>query len=128
MKSGYWLPVHVSEWLDRLYDVVARAGTDRFSIVYRLYSTWDGPVRYVGRSDQPFGRASGHYSKVWFDGIHEELGARIIWVDFCYIMGRGRFRESYEEECRRYHYEDPYLNTNHPAKLSESCACPVCGY
>lgn len=85
MKSVYWQPVHVSEWLDRLYDVVTRAGTDRFSIVYRLYSTWDGPVRYVGRSDQPFGRASGHYSMIWFDGIHEELGARIVWVDFCYI-------------------------------------------
>jgi hypothetical protein len=109
-------------------DVIARAGTENFSIVYRFYSTYDGPVRYVGRSDKPFSRAEGHYNKIWFDGIHEELGGRIAWVDFCYITGRRRFRESYEEECRKFHYYNPILNINHPAKLRASWTCPICGY
>jgi hypothetical protein len=126
MKSAYWKPVHISEWVDRLDDVATRAGTGRFSVVYRFYSTYDGPVRYVGRSDDPFSRAEEHCYQIGTDGIHEWLGGRVAWVDFCYFIGRERFRESYEEECRKYHHDEPDLNINHPAKLYQSYECPVC--
>jgi len=126
VKSRYWKPVHITEWLDRLREAETRAGTSKFSIVYRFYSTIDGPVRYVGRSDNPFSRESGYYYKVGIYGIQEQLGGRVTWVDFSYITSLGRFKESYEEECRQYHRHQPDLNSVHPAKLRPSWKCPIC--
>ncbi len=128
VKSRYWTPVHITEWLDRLREAATRARTAKFSIVYRFYSTIDGPVQYVGRSDNPFSRESGHYYRVGVYGIHKRIGGRVTWVDFLYITGRWRFIESYEEECRQYHYHQPDLNVIHPAKIRRSWKCPVCGY
>lgn len=131
VKSRFWEPVHITEWVDRLNEAETRAstraGTTKFSIVYRFYSTIDGPVRYVGRSDNPFSRESGHYYNVGVYGIHEQIGGRVTWVDFMYITGPGRFKKSYEEECRQYHRHQPDLNTVHPAKRARtSWECPIC--
>ena len=126
-KSRYWKIIHIDDWLDRLEEAATRAGTRDFSIVYRFYSTKGGPVRYVGRSDNPFSRESGHYYSIGVYGIHERLGGRVTWVDFMYITGPGRFRESYEEECRQYHIHEPDLNIIHPAKRYPSWKCPICG-
>jgi len=126
-KSGYWRKVRISDWFDRLASVSRRVEGKGFSIVYRFYSTEHGPVKYVGRSDSPFSRASGHYYGIGVYGIHSGLGGRVTWVDFRYIVGQGRYKASYEEECRQYHWHWPDLNTNHPAKRHWSWACPVCG-
>lgn len=126
VKSRYWTPVYITEWFDRLREATTRARTTKFSIVYRFYSTFDGPVRYVGRSDNPFSRESGHYYCVGIYGIHERIGGRVTWVDFLYITGRRRFAESYEEECKQYHNHQPDLNAIHPARLRLSWKCPVC--
>lgn len=126
MKSRYWNLVHITEWIDRLKEAKTRARTTKFSIVYRFYSTIDGPVRYAGRSDNPFSRESGHYYNIGVYGIHAYISGRVTWVDFMYITGRERFKESYEEECRQYHRHQPDLNVSHPAKLRPSWKCPVC--
>lgn len=126
VRSRYWQPVHIAEWFSRLEEACTRARTSEFSIVYRFYSTVWGSVRYVGRSDNPFSRESGHYFNVGVYGIHERLGGRVTWVDFMYITGLERFRESFEEECKQFHYHEPELNTNHPAKLDPFWECPIC--
>lgn len=123
--SNYWKPVKIFDWYNRLCEVETRAGTDKFSIVYRFYSTEYGPVRYVGRSDSPFNRENRHFYQIRDYGIHERLGGRIFLVDFMYITGKGRFRKSYEEECKQYHIYGPDLNINHPHSNHHSWKCQL---
>lgn len=127
MSSKYWKPVKILDWRYRLYEVETRAGTNEFSIVYRFYSTKNGPVRYVGRSDSPISRSHSHRSQIGDYGIHEYLEGKVSWVDFKYFTGRSRFKEVYEEECRQWHDHDPNLNINHPHKKYKSWKCPSCG-
>jgi len=84
----YWKQVPVDEWRQRLQEADTRTGS-RFSIVYRFYSTYDGPVRYVGRSDNLLERVAQHWSMIEDYGIHA-LGGRVSWVDFTYLVGRAR--------------------------------------
>ena len=128
MSSKYWNPSKiVDDWYYRLYEAKARAGTDKFSIVYRFYSTINGPIRYVGRSDSPINRLNGHVYQMEEYGIHGYLDAQLSWVDFKYYTGQSRFKEAYEEECKQWHNHDPDLNSNHPHKIYESWVCPICG-
>ncbi len=124
-KVYYWQPVPIEEWEDRLKAVANRV-YGPFSIVYRFYSEYDGYVRYVGRSDKPFSRAEQHWNMIEDYGVHN-LGGRVVWVDFTYFAGYGRKRAAYKEECRRYHLDEPDLNTSHPAK-PKGCLykCPIC--
>ena len=95
-KSGYWRKVSIAEWFNRLDSVSRKLNGKRFSIVYRFYSTFDGWVRYVGRSDSPVVRANSHWSLIGPYSMHVGLGGQVSWVDFCYIVGKGRCRAAYE--------------------------------
>lgn len=119
-SSKYGKQVKILDWKDRLREVETRAGTVKFSIVYRFYSTENGPVRYVGRSDNPISRSYSYISLIGDYGMLEHLGGRISWVDFKYFTGRSRFKEAYEEECRQWHDCNPDLNTNHPHTIYNS--------
>lgn len=125
----YTSKIPIDDWRDKLYERSNRLGTENFSIVYRFYSTYSGPVRYVGRSDSPLGRESQHYGDIGFYGIHEELGCRVAYVDFRIFRGKGRFRKAYEEECKQFHENSlDHLNINHPQSYSYSWECPYCGW
>ena len=128
MSSKYWKPSKiVEEWGYRLWEAETRARTDKFSIVYRFYSTRNGAIKYVGRSDSPFYRLNGHVYQIGEYGIHNFLDAQLSWVDFKYFTGQSRFKEGYEEECKQWHKYHPVLNSNHPHKrYKKSWKCPIC--
>ena len=126
MISKYWKPVHIFDWYDRLSEAEKRAGTDKFSIVYRFYSTKNGKVRYAGRSDSPYNRLNGHIFQIVDCGMHDFLGSRVTMVDFRYYTGSSHFEKAYEEECKQWHIHDPDLNDRHPHRKYNSWKCPIC--
>ncbi len=125
----YWSLINIDEWTERLEHLHRRIDTYKFSIVYRFYSTSYGPVKYVGRSDNPFNRAHNHLNKLEPYSMHNRLEIQVAYVDFCYFTGAWRKSHSYQEECRQYHkYYNTIANSNHPAKpIDRPIKCPICG-
>lgn len=81
--------------------------------VYLFYKTWDGPCRYVGRSDTNLRRriAGRPYKYFRYKHTSDEI-------------------EAYSWECQYYHrYIDTIDNINHPGKPwgYTGLECPVCG-
>ena len=66
---------HIDEWPDRLKKTRTRLNYRPFSVVYHLFSTKTGPVRYVGSSNNPISRASSHRTRIGYNYWHEELSA-----------------------------------------------------
>ena len=130
LRTHASLPSHINHlWLNRYAESLEDLEQD-VNIVYRFYSTLDGSVKYVGRSDHPFDRESGHWNNFGQYSMHNRLEIQIVYVDFCYFTGRWRKLYSYREECRQYHKHcDTIVNLVHLAKPSEmlNTNCPVCG-
>ncbi|KAF5424776.1 MAG: hypothetical protein C5S44_01090 [Candidatus Methanocomedens sp.] len=95
--------------VDELYDhedVINGPG------VYLFYKTYNGPVRYVGRSD------SNLYSRI--------RGRNYTYYKFKHIRSP---KKAYEWECHYYHkFYDTIENMNHPAcPPSSGLCCHMCG-
>ena len=78
---------------------------------------------YVGRSDTDLnGRLKNHLPEceenAWI--------RRSLPTDF-YFEPTANSQEAYRLECEWFHQYRPSCNTAHPAKLSYSWACPICG-
>lgn len=85
--------------------------------VYELFRSYDGPVKYVGRSD-------------------DDLNARLKqWVNKDYSYFKFEYcsssKAAFEKECRLYHYHggsEKLDNKIHPQKPAGSnWKCPTCG-
>ena len=124
--SKYTNRIPIEDWRNKLWEINERINKE-YSIVYRFYSSVNGHVRYVGRSDSPFSRESGHFNRLGLFKKHKRLKIQVSYVDFCRFKGRGRERKSYEGECRQYHHHNPDGNSRHPNRLTYSWGCPVRG-
>jgi hypothetical protein len=122
--SNYCKPVKYADWIEKLYKTYLKVEPDEFSIVYRFYSVKNSRIRYVGRSDNPLSRANVHNQQIGFYGMFKSFECQISWVDFKYFTGLSRFKEAYEEESKRFHLDEPDMNTKHPARYKQSWKCP----
>lgn len=83
--------------------------------VYKLKNSWNGPIRYVGRSDG------------------ERLASRIKnWTGHYRVFEYDYERnptEAFKRECGLWHYHSDTLNNQeHPSRPHKRVTCPVCNY
>ncbi len=106
MKGPYWLSD------SNIDDKVTKTSPG----VYELLKSYDGPVKYVGRSDSDLNARLKHW-----------VGRDYTYFKFQYCSSA---KTAFEKECRLYHYHggsDKLDNKIHPQRpAGTDWKCPVC--